>query len=876
MKSFVASVKLVFHNAFSQEAGRAKSSFDGIKDSLAGMQAKGAAAMQTATQLSLIASSTEQYRQRMISALKDPSDAAKGLESALAAASTVVTPELSINGDYGKTMEALRQRALAWGDGTAEGASLAAASADSFASTTYSMLSAGLHADAAMNATAQAMILAKGTMGDARDAASLLAIAYNTMGDKSVDSAGELRRLSDVVAKTQAAFQIANLTQLNDGLKYGIPVAQKYGIAWAELSTMIGQLNTSGLTGSIAGTAFSSMMAQMLKASNMLGFEVSYNDDGSMSVIGTLESIRAKFGDIKDFTPKVTMAFDQAFGQEGSRALTLLSSSLDTLKAQYEGVADSEGQSALMAERMSATYEDKLAKLENSRSAMQARLGKSANAINSMIVGVKTRFYNLASTVLDSKVGGALAGVFSGTMVAASGLLGVGGTALNVAAQFATFVAMTSQAGGMMALLKHGAALLGTPFRLVGSLAKGLGTGVVAIAKGLSTGIAAIGKGVAGLIPKMGAWIASAWSAAAAHWAMIWPILLVVAGVAALAAGAYLLIRHWDSVKKFFANLWDGMKGKASAFWEKTKAFASDAKDKVVTAWGNTKGFFSNLWGSFKEKAVSAWESLSERAPAFTSAIETAWGGLTGYFGGLWEGIKGTASSFWGILTGQSEFSLSAFTEPWNRLGEFFTGIWEGVKGVFSTAWDWVKKPFEKIGEWLGIKKADPLEVTASAVSSSDALTSAVAGQMQAASEYIPHSDAKRGPMSRLTAAGAAIPETMARGLSSSDALSEAVKGSFEATGSLVPDFSGRMALSGNWAEHATVISPIGSEERAFEGSSALQKLIGLVEALVGIAKGRKDAGVVIHNINLPDVDDIDSVIKFVNDLRNQFDGESA
>ena len=69
-----------------------------------------------------------------------------------------------------------------------------------------------------------------------------------------------------------------------------------------------------------------------------------------------------------------------------------------------------------MAERMSATYEDKLAKLENSRSAMQARLGKSANAINSMIVGVKTRFYNLASTVLDSKVGGALAGVFSGTM----------------------------------------------------------------------------------------------------------------------------------------------------------------------------------------------------------------------------------------------------------------------------------------------------------------------------------------------------------------------------------------------------------------------------------------------------------------------------
>ncbi len=776
MKSFVASVKLVFHNAFSQEAGRAKSSFDGIKDSLAGMQAKGAAAMQTATQLSLIASSTEQYRQRMISALKDPSDAAKGLESALAAASTVVTPELSIDGDYVKTMEALRQRALAWGDGTAEGASLAAASADSFASTTYSMLSAGLRADAAMNATAQAMILAKGTMGDAKDAASLLAIAYNTMGDKSVDSTGELRRLSDVVAKTQAAFQIANLTQLNDGLKYGIPVAQKYGIAWAELSTMIGQLNTSGLTGSIAGTAFSSMMAQMLKASNMLGFEVAYNEDGSMSVIGTLESIRAKFGDIKDFTPEVTMAFDQAFGQEGSRALTLLSSSLDTLKAQYEGVADSEGQSALMAERMSATYEDKLAKLENSRSAMQARLGKSANAINSMIVGVKTRFYNLASTVLDSKVGGALAGVFSGTMVAASGLLGVGGTALNVAAQFATFVAMTSQAGGMMALLKNGAALLGTPFRLVGSLAKGLGTGIVAI-----------GKGVVGLVPKMGAWIASAWSAAAAHWAMIGPILLVVAGIAAVAAGAYLLIRHWDVVKEFFANLWEGVKN----------VFAT------------------------------AWSWISEGFNGFVAVIK----------------------------------------KPF-----------EWIENAFSKVSDWAGNAWGKVKSFLGFKKDDddPLATAAAGVSSSESLTAAMEQKAEEAGAYIPHSDAKKGAFSSLTAAGVAIPETMASGLSSSDALNRAAMESFENAGSLVPDFSNRMVLSNDWAEHATVISSIGSEERAIEGSSALQKLIGLVEALVGMAKGRKDAGVVIHNINLPDVDDIDSVIKFVNDLRNQFDWESA
>ena len=42
--------------------------------------------------------------------------------------------------------------------------------------------------------------------------------------------------------------------------------------------------------------------------------------------------------------------------------------------------------------------------------------------------------------------------------------------------------------------------------------------------------------------------------------AITWPIGLAIAAIAGLAIGAYYLIKHWEKVKDFFSNLWDGIK----------------------------------------------------------------------------------------------------------------------------------------------------------------------------------------------------------------------------------------------------------------------------------------------------------------------------
>jgi|Deesub1362A_J573_1020465.scaffolds.fasta_scaffold00715_16 TP901 family phage tail tape measure protein len=54
------------------------------------------------------------------------------------------------------------------------------------------------------------------------------------------------------------------------------------------------------------------------------------------------------------------------------------------------------------------------------------------------------------------------------------------------------------------------------------------------------------------------AWAAAQWLLNAAMNAN--PIGLIIAGVAALAAGAYLMIKHWKKVKTFFLDLWAGIK----------------------------------------------------------------------------------------------------------------------------------------------------------------------------------------------------------------------------------------------------------------------------------------------------------------------------
>ncbi|EBF0276058.1 phage tail tape measure protein [Salmonella enterica] len=116
---------------------------------------------------------------------------------------------------------------------------------------------------------------------------------------------------------------------------------------------------------------------------------------------------------------------------------------------------------------------------------------------------------------------------------------------------------------------------------------------------------------------------------------MSWPVLLVIGAIALLAAGCWLLIKHWDTVK--------------AAVME-TSAFHACAR---VVAW--LAGVFS-----------TAWQFISEGWNSFIAL-------LTGFSPS--QALSGLAS---GIVA-------------------MFDNVWQSVKGGFLKSWNWIVEKLNKI-----------------------------------------------------------------------------------------------------------------------------------------------------------------------------------
>ncbi|EJC6475886.1 phage tail tape measure protein [Salmonella enterica] len=116
---------------------------------------------------------------------------------------------------------------------------------------------------------------------------------------------------------------------------------------------------------------------------------------------------------------------------------------------------------------------------------------------------------------------------------------------------------------------------------------------------------------------------------------MSWPVLLVIGAIALLAAGCWLLIKHWDTVK--------------AAVME-TSAFQACTR---VVAW--LAGVFS-----------TAWQFISEGWNSFIAL-------LTGFSPS--QALSGLAS---GIVS-------------------MFDNVWQSVKGGFLKSWNWIVEKLNKI-----------------------------------------------------------------------------------------------------------------------------------------------------------------------------------
>jgi phage-related protein len=113
---------------------------------------------------------------------------------------------------------------------------------------------------------------------------------------------------------------------------------------------------------------------------------------------------------------------------------------------------------------------------------------------------------------------------------------------------------------------------------------------VIALLSTLKTAVMA--ASVAANIAKLS--FIQAWIAA------LGPIAPLVAAIAGIGLAVYAVIKYWEPIKAFFANLWKGIAGIFTTYVNWIMSLPS----KVAGAWGVLKQFFANLWQAIYDATI--------------------------------------------------------------------------------------------------------------------------------------------------------------------------------------------------------------------------------------------------------------------------------
>ncbi|GAB6100441.1 hypothetical protein JCM16358_23200 [Halanaerocella petrolearia] len=723
--------------------------------------------------------------------LKSIIDPASQVKSELQKLKTVTT---STMGSIDKSLANTRKRAVEWSKAHTN-------SAQEYIRTTYMMASAGLKDQQAIAATETALTVAKATMADSAQTANLVATMYNNLGDKTANVTNEMGRLGDILTKTQQLFQLKNLGQLQEGLKYAIPSAKQFGTSVEELNVVLGKLNNAGMQGSMAGTAFASSMRKMMSASKKLGFEIARTADGGISYIGTLKNIKKQFGGFNKMSDETKMAFQKAFGAEGLRAISLLSGEVGDLQKKLKQVKNSKNAAAKAQKIMEAPPNEQWQILLNNLDALKMALSQQVSPTLSLtimnvttfiqkltdiakahptiaktammiagittailgIVGpimtvmgaftmmagygwksflhVKKGYLKLKGSLMDGKLNAALGKIKTGMVNMASAAK----KAAISAAQNLKKMAISIYQTGKQAAITAATSMKKLAVS-VWNFGKQAAMQAVNGLKSMALGLVQMAKKAvwAGVnaIPTL---VASVWSFTTALLAN--PVTWVVVGIAALTAGIYALWKNWDKVVAFLQGAWNSTVSMVvSAFnWIQDTIDNTSNKALMVVS------FFMPFIG-LPALVIKNW-----------SAIKT-------FFINLWGGIKNSTTS--GIqfiknaFIGFKNFLLTPIQLPklsWSNFKTSLNDTLTWVKGLFTT--------FKKSGAGLWNAFTDGLKSVINKPKET------VQAGLKKVRNLLPFSDAKEGPLSTLTKSGKALIDTLASGVNKSSGLTGMMKG---------------------------------------------------------------------------------------------------
>ena len=725
---FVSSITLAFKDAFSSGFNDAQTSLAGMRgalDEIGGNQSM----TRLAADMAMMTSMTDPMRKALSAAMDQPSRIAGTLDTSFRAIQVAAGATNEEMGQMRQELLAIGGRAIAGPEAVASAFAEVAGGIDD-ASKRMAVMSAAVslaeanQADLAMSTNAMVNVMN----------------AWNLSADQAAIAA-------DILTQT-SLMGVGHLDDFAGSISHISALAAGAGIGLDELGASFAYVTTKGLDAGQAQKQFKGIISTLVSSGeNLSKLYASLGIESGQAMLqqyGLAESLVI----LKDALGGDEQAFGSLIGS--AEAATIALAMTEDAYVSFAG-SFAEGMGTVTEAARGVQLESieaKMARLDSASRSLQAQIGQDINGIKGFFVDMKFGFLsNVVSPIMSSPVGGAVSKIAAVTGMAAKTMLDMGSGALNAAAQMTTLAANISNAGGIAKMFTSGLGLMKSGFSILMSPIKAVGTSIIGFIANLfgiggASGAAAAGTGTfgaasAGAAGGIGVATGATTGFAASLWAATWPILAVIAAIALVAGGVYLLIKNWDKVSGFFKGLWDKIVGFFSAAWNWIKNLIFGTSDWILGAvaiffpfigipaliikhWGKIKEFFSGLWEGVKGVAGKAWEGIKSGATKtagflknnwktiavgmvnpwagglkalydhnekFRNFIDNTWGKIRDIAGAVWnkmpDGVKNVFTEINGIISGVI-----------NGIKNFFSGLWEALKQGPAATIEYLKNAF--------------------------------------------------------------------------------------------------------------------------------------------------------------------------------------
>jgi phage-related protein len=631
------------------------------------------------------------------------------------------------------------------------------ASTDELSAGMYMIESAGFHGAAGLQVLQASAEGAKVGAASLADVANGVTTAMTDYASSGLTAAGATNQLIATVAAGKM-----HMGDLANSLAAVLPLASSAHISFAEVGGAIATMTAQGMsaqnaTQNLANTISALQNPNAQAVTEMAAMGLSANEVsqqlGKKGLSGTLEEVSQA---VLAHMGPAGLVLQNSF-KSSTAAMADAKQEIATMPASLQKVAEAYLHGSISTKDWSKDIAG-LDPLTKHMMTQFAATAKQTDSFNSLLTkgGQAAQTYNAAmSKILGGTTGlqtalkltGDHMDTFKQNVENIANAAKHGGTSITgwsaVQGDFNTKMAQAA-AGANVMWINIGQNLAPAVLNLMGA-AQSAGQAIGAFAGWLSQSspgaialkvllIALAGAGIGALLTLVPAMItgligmaAGAWTAAAGFIALNWPIMLIVAAIALLAVGVYLLITHWSQVVAFLQGLWSGFASWFMGLWSSFTGWLSGTLAKIGA-------FFVNAWHGIVSGAQAAWNMLITVvkiallvllaiifAPIVAIAalfiwlyqhntyfqklvdaikgyildgvnwLRSTWSDIIGWIVAKWTFLKDMATMYFMALyvaiqtrIQQAENFIHAI---WSSIVSWLVGIWTTITGDVSGAW---------------------------------------------------------------------------------------------------------------------------------------------------------------------------------------------